>query len=267
MTARGGSQSVPNKNKMEFRGRPLMLYPLMEASKVPLITELYITSDDESILQIGAPYARPIRRPQELRGDSSHYDVIMHGLKTIEEIEGEKLDAIVVLLGNTLGAQREELNEAICMLMEDNQATAIMSVSELSMYNPLRAHYEAAEGYTFPMANVGCQLATGDYPVNDKMACGPCMFFNGNFWIIKRKTLIDNEGPAPFSWLGDRLLTWKQDIYMEVDAPWQVHMLDYVYDNSVAEAKRQAGRASDLGKVEQLQGLGVPLRILGPVLP
>ena len=226
-TARGGSKSVPKKNVAHVKGIPLFLHNVIHSKNVKSIKDVYISTDMEFIKEHSEVYGyKIIDRPEDLKGDhASHYDTILHGLENIETQINDKVDILVVLLGNSIGAFSKDLENAIDMLVQNKEADSVQSVSQYNMYNPFRAYTEK-DGY---LNTILPQEFIKEYSklknINDRNAAGETFYFNGSFWVIKREALIKNDGLLPFPWLGKNILPYVQDNYMEVDAPWQLAYL------------------------------------------
>ncbi len=130
-TARAGSKSVKSKNTMLFDDKPLFQHPVEKALQSKLIKQVYISTDIYLIKRNSdnLPYW-VISRPDELAGDdSSHHDVMIHGINEIEKQTQETVDILVVLLGNSLGAEGKELDRAIQFLVDNPEYDSIQSVS------------------------------------------------------------------------------------------------------------------------------------------
>jgi CMP-N-acetylneuraminic acid synthetase len=137
-TARAGSKSVPNKNIMEIKGKPLYLHNVLYALDSNLIKDVFISTDYDVIHQNAEKYGyKSIKRPENLCQDnSSHQETMVHGLEHIEQLTGERCDYLVVLFGNTLGARTIDLDNAIGMITSNKDLDSIQSVSEYTMFNP-----------------------------------------------------------------------------------------------------------------------------------
>lgn len=142
MTARGGSKSVPNKNITNVKGLPLYLHNVIHAKSSKYIKDIYISTDIDLIFRNAPVYDyKTIIRPEHLCGDqASHHETILHGVCEIEHIIQERVDIIVVLLGNSIGAFSSDLDSAIRLILDDPESDSVQSVSEFNMYNPFRAY-------------------------------------------------------------------------------------------------------------------------------
>lgn len=223
-TARAGSKSIPKKNLLEVEGHPLFAHSILAATGCESINSVWCSTDDQVIKSYRDFYEfKVIDRPTELAGDTaSHLEVIRHGVRHIEEQIGQQ-DIVVLLLGNVTGINSRCLSNAIDML-EDYDS--VVSVSEFNMFNPYRAHtIEDGLLKTFiPQNQIQSTIQT-----NDKNSAGSIYYANGNFWVMKRDVIFCEDNNLPFQWLGKRIRPYVQDVFLELDAPWQ---LDYVRQSS-----------------------------------
>ena len=229
-TARAGSKSIPKKNLLEVNQHPLFAHSIMAATESKLIDSVWCSTDDETIKSLADFYDfNIIHRPLELSGDSdSHLEVIRHGVRTIENEIGRQ-DVVVLLLGNVTGIDSRCLTEAIEML-EDYDS--VVSVSRLNMYNPFRA-MQIVDGELetyIPQEQINSTMT-----INDKNSAGDIYYCNGNFWIMKRDVIFEDDNKLPSQWLGKRIRPYVQDVFLELDAPWQQ---EYV----IQSAKYSKGR-------------------------
>lgn len=228
MTARKGSKSVRNKNTLLVDGVPMFLHNINYCLRSEKIDKVFLSTDIENSRELGVTDAvEIIERPIELRGDdASHYETIRHGLLAIEERVEERVDILVVVLGNTVTAFSEDLDRAISILEEQTDHDSVISVSEFNMFNPFRAYCLNVQGR---LDTIVPQRLIKEYSrlknTNDKNAAGDVYFFNGSFWAIRRRTIMENSGLLPFTWLGTKIYPLIQPVCMEIDAYWQLDWL------------------------------------------
>tara|TARA_A100001011_G_C14267943_1_gene825601 strand:- start:309 stop:1028 length:720 start_codon:yes stop_codon:yes gene_type:complete len=226
-TARAGSKSVKSKNTMLFDDKPLFQHPVEKALNSNLIKQVYISTDIYLIKRNpdNLPY-KIIPRPESLSGDdSSHHDVMIHGIEEIEKRENEEVDLLVILLGNSLGSEGKELDEAIQFLIDNPGYDSIQSVSEFNMFNPFRSFVVQDDLLKTYMDQDRISSGTKIRNVNDKNSAGDIYFANGSFFICRRDILMKKEGFLPFPWLGFKIKPWIQEVTMEIDAYWQSSVL------------------------------------------
>ncbi len=228
-TARAGSKSIPNKNLYVVRGQPLFMYNIMYAKKAVYVNDVYISTDSDDIKKIVNSDFKIINRPGCLcKDDSSHYDTILHGLKYIEEDQNQKVNILVILLGNSMGANSSDLDSAINILKNDSKLDSVCSVGKFNMFNAYRA-FKIVDGKLDTVVHNGYikHLHSKKPNKNDKDAFGDVYFFNGSFWVCKREAIIKNNGKLPFTWLGQNVCPFIQDsIYQEIDDCWQLKLIE-----------------------------------------
>jgi CMP-N-acetylneuraminic acid synthetase len=220
-TARAGSKSIPKKNLLEIDGHPLFAHSINAATSSNIIQHVYCSTDDTTIMDFSKQYNfNVIKRPPELcLDDCSHLEAIRHGVNEIEKDLG-KQDVVVLLLGNVIGIDSAALDEAIEMLGDND---SVVSVSEMNMYNPFRAH-KIVNGLLETW--IPQDLIRSDTKVNDKNSAGNIYYCNGNFWVMRRNALFDDENNLPFEWLGKKIVPYIQNVFQELDAPWQLNYVE-----------------------------------------
>ena len=87
--ARGGSKGIPQKNIIDFCGKPLLAWTI-EHSLNGGVDSVYVSSDSDEILDVGENYgARSIKRPKEISGDEATSESgWLHALDIIESESG-----------------------------------------------------------------------------------------------------------------------------------------------------------------------------------
>ncbi len=130
--ARSGSERLPNKNKLNLCGKPLISWTIEAAKRSKYINKIVVTSDDSEILKIAEKSSvEIIVRPDELASDSAtSVDVIKHSLENLDTYE------YVILLQPTSPLRNyRHIDESIKFLKQKN-ADAIISVCKTD-HNPL----------------------------------------------------------------------------------------------------------------------------------
>jgi len=148
-----------------------------------------------------------------------------HGLLEIEKQVKEKVDFLVILLGNSLGSEGKEIDKAINFLKANNQYDSIQTVSEFNMFNPLRSFKIENNQLLTCIDQDEIKKTSILENVNDKKSAGNVYFANGSFFICKRDVLLSRKGLLPYPWLGNKIKPWVQKTNMEIDAYWQSFVL------------------------------------------
>ena len=112
-----GNNTLKDKNVLPVLGRPLCQYPAMAAKKCELITDFYVSSDDEKILKAAEEcgYKRIVRPAELALPTAQHVDAIVHALGVMKE-DGCEPDILVVILGNLFVCGMEGLIVGIQVL-------------------------------------------------------------------------------------------------------------------------------------------------------
>lgn len=94
--ARGGSKGIPNKNIIDFCGKPLMVWTIEQLQHTKGIHSIWASSDSNEILSISRAYGiEIIHRPAEISDDSATSESgWLHALEIIENKAG-KVDIVV----------------------------------------------------------------------------------------------------------------------------------------------------------------------------
>lgn len=109
--ARGGSKGIPRKNVLDFMGKPLVAWSIVQARVTPEIDDVYLSSDCDEILGIGKQYgAKIIKRPAHLADDTSKSELsILHALENISYIP----EAVIMLEPTAPLRKPDDLSKAI----------------------------------------------------------------------------------------------------------------------------------------------------------
>ncbi len=100
INARGGSKGIPNKNIKPLGGMPLIGWSIETAKKVPQISRLIVSTEDEKIAQVARDLGAdiPFMRPAELATDTAlQLDTMIYNVERLEKEEGKRIDAVVLL--------------------------------------------------------------------------------------------------------------------------------------------------------------------------
>ena len=92
ITARGGSKSVPKKNMVMLKGKPLIAYSIL-ASLESKVSETWVSTDDEDIKAVSIEWgAKVIDRPKEFATDT-----ILNEPSLIQFAHKEEFDLLVFI--------------------------------------------------------------------------------------------------------------------------------------------------------------------------
>lgn len=144
--ARGGSKGIPNKNMYKLDDRPLLWYTINEVKKSSLITDYYISSDSNDILNYAElQNCKTIKRPDNLASDTAtSADALMHALVESSEKftrKHHKYDILVEIMATNPLKTVEDIDNVIQMLIDDKRADSVVSVVRVWDHHPSRIKY------------------------------------------------------------------------------------------------------------------------------
>ncbi|WP_273184691.1 acylneuraminate cytidylyltransferase [Hyphomonas adhaerens] len=124
--ARGGSKGVPGKNLKPIGGRSLLRRAIEAAAGSPHIAEVYVTSDDDRILEEARRYgAKAIRRPDDLSTDTASSEAaLLHAIAEIED-GGRAIDKIVFIQCTSPFIQTRDIDGLFDAMAAENADCAL----------------------------------------------------------------------------------------------------------------------------------------------
>ena len=136
--ARGGSKGIPGKNIKMLAGKPLIVYSIEVALSCELLSEVLVSTDDETIAQVSrkAGASVPFLRPAELATDQSPtIDTVVHALKYFEA-QGQRFDAVCLLQPTSPFRNVTDLQQAIAHFQAEDADSLISVRAVPHHYNP-----------------------------------------------------------------------------------------------------------------------------------
>lgn len=134
--ARGGSTGLPRKNIRPLHGKPLISWSIEQARRVPRISGVYVSTDDEEIARIAqeAGATIPGLRPAELATSTTpKLPVIRHLVEKVEE-SGVKVDTIVDLDPTSPLRETADIEACLSLLTPEVDVVITAFPSEKSPY-------------------------------------------------------------------------------------------------------------------------------------
>lgn len=120
--ARGGSKRLLKKNIYPLNGKPLMAYTIEACRNSKFIDSIYVSSEDEEILEVAQEYgAIPLKRPSQLADDVTPKIVAIRQAVLDPEVGRlEKDDIIIVAQANSPQLTAEQMDEGFDLMMKHN---------------------------------------------------------------------------------------------------------------------------------------------------
>lgn len=184
--ARGGSKRLPNKNSLLLGNYPLLVHSILFAqSNSKIIDEIYVSTDDEKIKEIGLQYgAKIIDRPNEISGDlEPTITALKHVLQSInEEVEN------IILLQPTNPLRPENLLKECFEKFQEMQSDSLFTVSQ-NQHKLGKITNDKFVPFNYEIGQRSQDLE-------------PLYFENGLLYITKSKSIFDDkiitENAVPF---------------------------------------------------------------------
>lgn len=186
--ARGGSKGIPNKNRKELQGKPLLQYTIEAALGATLLDRVIFSSEDATLIQLAKSLGVdvPFERPQHLSEDtSSSIGVVQHALQTLAEA-GEEYDAVCLLQVTNPFRTAQFIDTAIAKFKNEN-TDSLLSV--------LQVPHEFNPHWTFVVSEKDTlQLATGEAEIiKRRQDLPPAYYRDGSIYITKSAVVLNDH--------------------------------------------------------------------------
>jgi len=232
LLGRKGSVGFPGKNTYNVLGKPLMTYPLLAAKRSKFVDTVYISTDDDIIMDIGKEHgAEIIIRPPELcTKEALGEDAYVHGYHAIRdelESKGKTIEMMVLLFCNAATILPETIDNGIESLRKNPEYDSAVTVSCYNMWSPLRARKIGPDGLLYPF--VPFETFGDPRTLNcDRDSQGDVWFADMSVSIVRPRCLDNlHEGLLPQKWMGQKIYPLKQWGGLDVDYEWQIPQVEY----------------------------------------
>ena len=183
--ARGGSKSIPRKNLKLLGGIPLIKYTIDAANNSKLLTDVYVSSEDNEILSLVKSFGtKTIIRPNKLAEDSTPMvPVLQHAINYLEPKIG-KIDILILLQPTTPFRIGKDIDDAINLLLETG-ADSVITLVKVEDCHPARMY--RLEG------NKMISIWDEKYKYKRRQDLPPIYLRNGAVYTYKRHTIMEQN--------------------------------------------------------------------------
>lgn len=210
--ARGGSKGVQKKNIKKLLGKPLIEYVITSAKQSKKITDIYVSSDDEEIIEISKKLGcKIIVRPSELSNDISlDIDSFRHFCEELNYTE-----PIIHLRATTPLISPLVIDDAIEVYLKNkNMLTSLRSAHETS--ESVYKFYKQNGLYWHPIVDgMDTNLPRQSYP----KTYSP----NGYIDIVNPQVFMNSD-----SFYGDKIYSFITDKTYEIDTIDDFNYIEYI---------------------------------------
>lgn len=203
ITAKGGNQSIENKNLIEIEGKTLLGWQLTASKESSLVDEIFVSTECPLIKEEALKYnAKIIDRPENLaQAFTNHGDAILHGIKEAKNMLNDDINIITILLGNTVMTRGEDIDETINTLINNPDADSCMTVWKAQDDHPYRAMTIDKNGYLKSFL----ELKNTD---TNRQSYPEIYYYDQGPWTVRYSSVIkakkDATGPACWWWMGEK---------------------------------------------------------------
>lgn len=215
--ARGGSKRIPGKNVKMLCGKPLIAWTIEEAKKVPGMSRIIVSTDDEEIVRVSKEYGAevPFMRPSELAQDSTpDLPVFLHVLEWLQENEGAIPDCVAHLRSTGPMRLAEDMERGIQLLAAHPEYDSVRAVIP-SPLHPLKIY--RLEGDTL-LPYIPDNVSGLHEPYNLPVQSLPKAYASaGYFSAIRSSTLLEQN-----SMTGEKILGYvcSAENATDIDTPF-----------------------------------------------
>jgi N-acylneuraminate cytidylyltransferase len=220
--ARGGSKGIPKKNLIDFCGKPLLAWSILQARQSETVGQVYVTSDDQEILEVSRRYgASPILRPGELANDTSSSEAaLLHALAEIIKISPRSPDLVVFLQATSPLRESTDIDGSVRALLEAG-ADSLFSGTVLEDFCVWKREHGELQGLTFDPSNRGRR--------QDRE---PLFLENGSIYVFRPGVLREYNNR-----LGGNISLYEMPFWksFEIDKLEDVEICSYYFKNKLLQ--------------------------------
>lgn len=189
---RSGSKSIPNKNIIDFKGKPLFVHSIEQALSSKYITEVFVSTDSQKYQDIALKNRAlaPFLRPKEISQDNStDFETFEHFIKWLKDNHHKKPDLIVHLRATYPTRSVVDIDRAIEEFLDNfDSIDSLRSVVEAPI-TPYKM-WSIEKGFLKPLLNVEGL----EEPYNQARQTLPTVYWqNACIDIVKVETIEDGS--------------------------------------------------------------------------
>jgi CMP-N,N'-diacetyllegionaminic acid synthase len=138
--ARGGSKRIPQKNIMNFCGKPLIYYTIREVKKSKMIDAFLVSTDDKKIAKISkklgadVPFYRPIKYSKD---NSKDIEFLKHALSWVRKNRNWNPKILVFLPPTTPSRTSKDIDNALKFMLKE-KADSVRTMVFPYHFNPFK---------------------------------------------------------------------------------------------------------------------------------
>lgn len=185
--ARGGSKRIPEKNIIDFYGRPLVSYSISAANDAGFFDTVHVSTESprvrDAVQRMG--HDVPFLRPASLAQDDTPLPPVMKwALERIEATRGTRFDVVCLITATAPLIEASDLRQGMEMYQRFGGQRSVLAV----------ARYPAPVGWAFTLAPDG---ALTPVDPNSRMQSShehpPAYYDTGTFAFFSRDRVVEGR--------------------------------------------------------------------------
>ncbi len=208
--ARSGSKSVPHKNLLSFRGKPLLVHSIEHGRAARNVDRVIVSTDSPRYREVAlaAGAEAPFLRPVALAGDATtDHEVFAHALAWLERHEGYRPELCVHLRPTCPTRRVRDVEEAVELLRADPTADSVRSVTR-APHTPYKMWRLQEGGSLQPLLDSSLHE-----PYNLPRQLLPTVYLQNAAVDVVRSSVVREQG----SMTGRRILAYVMEDLRDVD--------------------------------------------------
>ena len=184
--ARGGSKRFPKKNIAKFLNKPLISYPIKEALKSKIFSDVIVSTDNKEIKKIASKFgAITVKRSKKSASDKAHeLEACREYLTALKRQKISLPDYFCVVYPTAVLVKSKDFKSSFKLFNEDSNIDVVMGVSNFN-YHPHKALYINKKGYLTPAFKKEYNKRSQTY---QNMVAS-----NGSFYWHNTKSFLDKK--------------------------------------------------------------------------
>ena len=226
--ARGGSKRIPNKNIIDFFGKPLLAWTIGAALKTNLFETVLVSTESEQIAEVALKYGAkvPFLRNANYDDFSSSSEATITALKQLKDWNSKDYKTVVQLMANCPLRTASNIKDQLKLYESFSNRKSIISGFKYGMFNPWWAHRFDNKGNYSKIFENNHTKRSQDLP---ELICP-----SGATWICKTSSLYKentfySEGYSFYE------MGWKEAVDIDDYEDFLFAKAAYMLNNGIVE--------------------------------
>ena len=207
--ARGGSKRFPKKNIASFMKSPLISYPIKEALKSKIFSEVIVSSDDDETIKIAKKYgALTVLRSKKNSSDIAHeLEACREYFSILTKNKSTLPNFFCLIYPTAVLIKSKDFKNSYKLIKNRSEVDVVMGVSAFN-YHPYKALAKNKSGFLTPIFKKKYSKRSQIY---ESMYAS-----NGTFYWHRTKSFLDKKYLGHYA---EKLIGYKinSEVSMDID--------------------------------------------------